>query len=171
MRRALDRFGWVAAALIGAAVIAFTFGPHVLPPWNTGWMLTGTIGPDPVQYWLGYTFFKRAPWSWPPGLNPDWGLEIGSSIFYSDSIPLLAFAFKALHPLVEVPQYWGLWLFACGALQAVLAWKLVGLATPHPLPRLAGAALFALSPTMLNRLGGHFALGRTSSCWRGCISA
>jgi hypothetical protein len=124
-----------------------------------------------VQYWLGYTFFKRAPWAWPPGLNPDWGLEIGSSIFYSDSIPLLAFAFKALHPLVEVPQYWGLWLFACGALQAVLAWKLVGLATPHPLPRLAGAALFALSPTMLNRLGGHFALGRTSSCWRGCISA
>jgi hypothetical protein len=31
--------------------------------------------------------------------------------------------------------------------------------TAHPLPRIAGAALFALSPTMLNRLGGHFALG------------
>lgn len=122
-------------------------------------MLTGTIGPDPVQYWLGYTFFSRAPWTWPPGLNPDWGLEIGSSVFYSDSIPLLAFLFKALHPLLEVPQYWGMWLFACGVLQAVMAWKILGLATAHPLPRLAGVALFALSPTMLNRLGGHFALG------------
>jgi hypothetical protein len=159
LKTALDRFGWVIAALIGAAVIAHTFGPHILPPSHTGWMLTGTIGPDPVQYWLGYTFFKRSAWAWPPGLNPDWGLEIGSSIFYADSIPLLAFAFKALHPLVEVSQYWGMWLFACGALQAVLAWKLIGLATAHPLPRLAGAALFALSPTMLNRLGGHFALG------------
>jgi hypothetical protein len=147
------------AALIGAAVIAYTFGLHILPPSHTGWMLTGTIGPDPVQYWLGYTFFKRAPWTWPPGLNPDWGLEIGSSVFYSDSIPLLAFVFKALHPLVEVQQYWGLWLYACGALQAVMAWRLVGLYTGDPLPRLAAAALFALSPTMLNRLGGHFALG------------
>ncbi len=151
--------GALAAAIIGAAIVAYAFGLQVLPPWRTGWMLTGTIGPDPVQYWLGYTFFKRAPWTWPPGLNPDWGIEIGSSVFYSDSIPLLAFAFKALHPLVEVSQYWGLWLYACGALQAVMAWRLIGLATPHPLPRVAGAVLFALSPTMLNRLGGHFALG------------
>lgn len=158
-RTGFEVAGGIVAALIGAAVIAYTFGPHILPPSHTGWMLTGTIGPDPVQYWLGYTFFKRAPWTWPPGLNPDWGLEIGSSVFYSDSIPLLAFAFKALHPVVEVAQYWGMWLFACGALQAVMAWRLVGLVTPHPLPRLAGAALFALSPTMLNRLGGHFALG------------
>lgn len=159
MKQVFHRFGWIVAALIGAAVIAHSFGLHVLPPAHTGWMLTGTIGPDPVQYWLGYTFFKRSPWAWPPGLNPDWGLEIGSSIFYADSIPLLAFLFKALHPVVEVAQYWGLWLFACGALQAVLAWKLIGLFTAHPLPRIAGAALFALSPTMLNRLGGHFALG------------
>jgi hypothetical protein len=153
------RLGAALAGLIGAAVIAYTYGLQVLPPWNTGWMLTGTIGPDPVQYWLGYTFFKHSPWSWPPGLNPAWGLEIGSSVFYSDSIPLLAFLFKALNPLVEVPQYWGMWLFACGALQAVMAWRLVGLFTAEPLPRLAAAALFALSPTMLNRLGGHFALG------------
>jgi hypothetical protein len=152
-------WGGLAAAAIGFAVIAWTFGLHVLPPSHTGWMLTGTIGPDPVQYWLGWTWFSRAPWSWPPGLNPDWGLEIGSSIFYSDSIPLLAFAFKALRPVIEVSQYWGMWLFACGALQAWMAWRLVGLFTPHPLPRLAAAALFALSPMMLNRLGGHFALG------------
>ena len=159
MRQGFHRFGWIVAALIGAAVLVHSFGLHVLPPSHTGWMLTGTIGPDPVQYWLGYTFFKRSPWAWPPGLNPDWGIEIGSSIFYADSIPLLAFLFKALHPFVEVAQYWGLWIFACGVLQAVLAWKLIGLFTAHPLPRIAGAALFALSPTMLHRLGGHFALG------------
>jgi hypothetical protein len=158
-RRGAAIIGGVGAAALGALVIAYTFGLHVLPPSHTGWMLTGTIGPDPVQYWLGYTFFKRSPWTLPPGLNPDWGLEVSSAIFYADSIPLLAFVFKALHPFVEVSQYWGFWLFACGALQALMAWRLIGLFTTHPLPRLAGAALFALSPTMLNRLGGHFALG------------
>nr|WP_246602786.1 DUF6311 domain-containing protein [Falsiroseomonas tokyonensis] len=149
----------MAAIAIGLAVIAGVYGWQILPPQNTGWMLEGTIGPDPVQYWLGWTYFARAPWAWPPGANPDWGLEVGSSIFYSDSIPLLAFAFKALRPLGQVPQYWGLWIFACGALQALLAWRLIGLVTPDPLARLAGAALFVLQPILLNRLGGHFALG------------
>ncbi len=151
--------GGLAAMALGIAVIAATYGWQILWPGNTGWMLEGTIGPDPVQYWLGWTYFARSPWAWPPGANPDWGLEAGSSIFFSDSIPLLAFAFKALRPLVEVPQYWGLWIFACGALQALLAWRLIGLVTADPLARLAGAALFVLQPILLNRLGGHFALG------------
>ena len=150
--------GGFLAALAGLVIVAAVFGLQILPPHRTGWMLEGTIGPDPVQYWLGWTYFSRSPWTWPPGANPDWGLEIGSAIFFSDSIPLLAFAFKALRGLVEVPQYWGLWLYACGALQAVLAWRLIGLATSDPLARLAGAALFVLQPLLLNRMGGHFAL-------------
>jgi hypothetical protein len=161
----MRRGGWASAAgalgaaAIGVAIVAGVYGWQILPPGNTGWMLEGTIGPDPVQYWLGWTYFARSPWMWPPGANPDWGLEVGSAVFYSDSIPLLAFAFKALRPLVEVPQYWGAWLFACGALQALLAWRLIGLVTRDGLARLAGATLFVLQPILLNRMGGHFALG------------
>jgi hypothetical protein len=150
--------GAILAGLIGCAVVWAIYGAHILPPGHTGWMLSGRIGPDPVQYWLGYTFFKPTGWTWPPGLNPGWGLEVSSSIFYADAIPLLAFLFKALHPLVEVPQYWGLWLYLCGALQAVLAWRLIGLGSTAMLPRLAGAMLFVLQPALLHRMGGHFAL-------------
>jgi hypothetical protein len=156
--RAKDRLGAAAAGLLGMAVVWHVFGGHILPPSHTGWMLTGTIGPDPVQYWLGFTSFKRGPWTWPPGLNPAYGLELGSSIFYADAIPLLAFLFKAIHPAAEVSQYWGLWLFACGALQGALAWRLLGFATEDPLARLAGSALFVMQPILLNRMGGHFAL-------------
>lgn len=151
--------GGLLAVLIGMAIVRAVYGGHILPPAHTGWMLSGRIGPDPVQYWIGYTFFKRTEWSWPPGLNPGWGMELSSSIFYADAIPLLAFLFKALDPLVEVAQYWGLWLYACGALQALLAWHLIGLGTSAMLPRLAGAALFVLQPALLHRMGGHFALG------------
>lgn len=147
------------AALAGAATIIVLFGWHVVPPHSQHWILSGMIGPDPVQYWLGWNFFREAPWSWPPGLNPRYGMELASSIFYADSIPLLAFLFKAIQPLWEVPQYWGIWLLACGALQAWLGWRLVGLATTDPIARLAGALLFVIQPMMLNRLGGHFALG------------
>ena len=150
--------GAAASVLMAWAVIAYAFGLHILPPWNTGWMLSGMIGPDPVQYWLGWSFFRRAPWSWPPGLNPLWGLEVSSSIYYADAIPLLAFFFKAISPAIEVSQYWGLWIYGCAALQAFMAWRIIGLATDDPLARLAGAALFVLQPTMLARMGGHFAL-------------
>ncbi|HYF08323.1 MAG TPA: DUF6311 domain-containing protein, partial [Acetobacteraceae bacterium] len=150
--------GALAAVLTGIATVLLVFGTHVVPPWNTGWMLSGQIGPDPVQYWLGWQFFRRAPWSWPPGLNPLWGLEVSSSIFYADSIPLFAFLFKALSPLGEVSQYWGLWLVSCGALQGLFGWLLLGRVTRDPLARLAGAALFVVQPTLLNRMGGHFAL-------------
>ncbi|MBY0336265.1 MAG: hypothetical protein K2X11_06605 [Acetobacteraceae bacterium] len=147
------------AAALGAAVMLVVFGPGVVPPSHTGWMLSGRIGPDPVQYWLGWAFFRGDDWHWPPGLNPAYGLELSSSIFYADSIPLLAFLFKALRGVVFVDQYWGLWILACGALMAFMAWRLIGLATADPVARFAGAFLFALQPMMINRLGGHLALG------------
>lgn len=154
-----DWIGGLAAAMLGLFVIHTAFGGHILPPGDTGWMLSGRIGPDPVQYWLGWTAFARDAWRLPPGANPGWGMELASSVFYSDSIPLLAFVFKALRPVVEVSQYWGMWIYACGALQAVLAWALIGQATRDPLARLAGAGLFVMQPLLLGRLGGHFALG------------
>ncbi len=135
------------------------FGWGIVPPGNTGWMLSGQLGPDPVQYWLGWTFFRDAPWGMPPGISPNFGMELSSSVFYADAIPLLAFVFKALRGVVEVGQYWGIWLVACGASQGWLAWRLIGRLTEAPLPRLAGAMFFVLQPMMLNRLGGHFALG------------
>lgn len=151
-------FGAALAALLGGAVILAIFGAQIVPPSNTGWMLSGQVGPDPVQYWLGWTYFRLSPWSIPPGLNPLFGMEISSSIFYADSIPLLAFVFKALRGVVEVDQYWGMWIVACGALQGALAWMLIGRITDAPLARLAGAMLFVLQPMLLNRMGGHFAL-------------
>ncbi len=156
--RAWSLVGGLGALIIGCTITALVFGTHILPTGSTGWMLSGGIGPDPVQYWLGWTFYRQAPWSWPPGLNPGWGLELSASVFYADAIPLLAMGFKALRPLFQVGQYWGLWLYACAALQAFLAWRLVGLATPAPLARLAAAALFVLQPMLLVRMGGHFAL-------------
>ncbi len=158
-RNAADWIGALAAACLGFVVVQAIYGASILPPSHTGWMLSGRIGPDPVQYWLGWTAFRQDVWHWPPGANPGWGMELGSSIFFADAIPILAFAFKALRPVVEVDQYWGLWIHACGALQGLMAWALLGRATRDPLARLAGVGLFVLQPLLLARLGGHFALG------------
>lgn len=146
-------------AVAGGALAALaTLGPRILDINDLGWLLHGTLGPDPVAYLSAWTYFARTPWSWPPTLNPDYGLELSSAIFYVDAVPLAALLAKALRPLVEIPQYWGPWMVLCAALQAGFAWRLLGLAVPDPVARALGALLFAWQPLLLNRMGGHFAL-------------
>lgn len=148
---------WGAAAL-GAAIILLVLGPGIVPPSRTGWMLSGVLGPDPVQYWLGWAFFREDAWRWPPGLSPRFGMELGSSVFYADSIPLLAFVFKALRGVVAVDQYWGLWLVACGALQGLFGALALRRLGGGALAQWGLAALLVLNPLLLNRAAGHFAL-------------
>lgn len=151
--------GALAAALLGALVpfAIFGWGP-LTDPTNVGWMLAGPIGPDPVQHWLGWTYFRQSPWTLPPGANPDYGIELATAIYFADAIPLLALPLKALSGLVDIPQYAGPWLLACGVLQALAGWGLMGLATRNPLARACGAGLLALQPMLMNRMPGHIAL-------------
>ncbi len=151
----LSRIGGLMAALLGAAVVVGILGLRPLNPANVGWMLHGPTGPDTVQIWLGRGYFEQTPWLWPPGANPLWGIELSSGIFYTDSMPLLLFLFKALRSVVHFAQYAGPWVLVCGLLQGWLGWRLVGLVTPDPLARLAGAGLLALQPVWFNRLGYH----------------
>ena len=155
----LPGLGWAwpfAAPLLGGLITLGVFGVAMLNPFDAGWMLAGAFGPDPVQYWLGWRFFAQAPWSWPPGLSPAYGMELSSSVFYADSIPLLALPLKLLAP--DLQQYWGLWLLVCGMAQGWFGWVLMGHATRNPLARLMGAGLMVLQPMLLNRMAGHLAL-------------
>ncbi len=100
---------WVsgaAAVLLGAAVTVAIFGFGPLDPQNQGW-LWADLGVDPVQSWLGWTSFRRSPWTLPPGANPDYGMELGTAIYFTDSLPLLALPLKALRGVLELPQYVG----------------------------------------------------------------
>lgn len=160
MRKHPNR-SWAALALVlagGALAGIATLGPRILDVWDLGWLLHGSLGPDPVAYLVAWMYFAPAPWAWPPGLNPDHGLELSSAIFYADVLPLMAFLAKALRPVVDIPQYWGPWLVLSTALQAGLAWVLVGLVARDAWARGTGAVLFAFQPMLLNRMGGHFAL-------------
>jgi hypothetical protein len=152
MRR--EWVGAAAAVLFGAAVTVALFGFRPLDPRNEGW-LWAELGVDPIQSWLGWTSFRRSPWTLPPGANPGYGMEIGTAIYFTDSLPLLALPLKALRGVLDVPQYIGPWLLACGAVQGWVGWRLVGLATRDPLARACGAGLLALQPMLMHRMTGH----------------
>ncbi|QIB04517.1 hypothetical protein GZ982_07380 [Pseudomonas fluorescens] len=141
--------------LLGALAFLLVIGPRVLDPTNIAWLGEG----DAATHYMGWAFFRSSPWTFPLGMNPSYGLELGNGIIFSDSNPLLAFLFKPFNAwLPETFQYFGLWLLACFILQAWFAWKLVGLLTPSVWIRLLGAGLFVFSPPMFLRMGGHLSL-------------
>ena len=142
--------------LLGFAAFMLITGGKILWPTYTDWLMEG----DPSTSWLGWQFFRHSPlWQWPIGANPNYGLDIGSSIVFTDSIPLLALIFKPLSALLpDTFQYFGLWILICFSLQSYFAWKLLALFTQDKwLPRI-GSVFFIIAPACLWRLHGHYAL-------------
>jgi Family of unknown function (DUF6311) len=142
--------------LLGFAAFLFITGGKILQPTYTDWLMEG----DPSTNLVGWQFFRHSPlWQWPIGANPNYGMEIGSSIVFTDSVPLLAFIFKPLSALLpDTFQYFGLWILICFSLQSYFAWKLLALFTQDKWLPLIGSIFFTLAPACLWRLHGHYAL-------------
>ena len=101
-------------ALAGVVLFFLVFDPRLVDPGYWIWLMEG----DPATQYLGWRFFRAEPWHWPPGMIRGYGLEVGSAIVFTDSIPIAAFAAKLLSPFLPEPfQYFGLWALTCFALQ------------------------------------------------------
>lgn len=107
---------------------------------------------DPGQHFIGWHAFRNEPWSVPPGRIANLLHPFGTTIGYTDSLPLFAFALKAISLLLPpIFQYTGLWLIACFCLQGFFASALIRMTTPSILPRLLGSAFFVTAPILLFR--------------------
>ena len=136
--------------LLGITFFYLVVGLGPLDPQNLSWIF-GRF--DPPKDYLGWAFYRNTHWSFPIGSNPNYGIDIGSSIVYSDSVPIMAIFFKLLSPLLGTPfQYFGIWLLICFVLQALFSWKIVALFSKKIWVVLFGSGLLAFAPPMLWRL-------------------
>jgi hypothetical protein len=144
-----------APAILGTISFFCVVGWSFLNPTNT----YSFSQSDPNQHHLGWEFFRWSPWAFPIGLNPNFGLNPASTIVFSDSIPLLAIAFKTIsHLLPEHFQYLGLWTLTCFCLQSIFAWKLISLFSNNVLFKITASFFISLAPIFLVRIGLHTSL-------------
>jgi hypothetical protein len=152
--------------ITGAILLGITGGAFFLlngfaslNPSNIAW-LNYPGHNDPLQHYLGWEFFRHSAWGFPFGASPQYGLDLSSSVVYTDSIPLLAFLFKPFRSWLSEPfQYMGIWYFLCYFLQAYFAWLLAGLFIgTNRIGRFLVAALLIFSPPLLWRVGEQAAL-------------
>jgi hypothetical protein len=142
------------AAACGAGAFLLVVGSVPLDFMNVAWMHGGDLS----QYYLGWSFFRRSAWQSTPSLNPDFGLEIATTIFFSDIIPLAALPAKYFAPPDGPWQYHGWWLLICFVFQAVFASKISGLFIGDPWRRFLISVLACFAPVFLLRVNLHLAL-------------
>lgn len=143
--------------LISIGVLGFYLisGGDILLYNNISWLLVG----DSAQHYAGWAFYREAPWKFPVGINLNWGLDLSSSIIFTDSLPLFAILFKIFSSfLPEVFQYFGLWILICFVLQSFFSWKILNKYIDDRWICIIATGFFVTAPPMLWRLHGHTSL-------------
>lgn len=146
--------------LLPPLIIAlFTFelivGYERLIPTNIAW-LTRTGWTDGWGAYLGWETYRYSPLKIPIGSNIAYGMDMGNSLVYTDSIPLLAIPLKFFSPLLPVPfQYFGFWLLICFCFQALISWQLFIKYTNDKLKLTCVTLILIFSPILLQRINVH----------------
>ncbi|BAP57835.1 hypothetical protein THII_3538 [Thioploca ingrica] len=147
-------FSLTIGAILGGAFFIQVFNLKILVPTEIGWLMQS----DWEWHFMGWHIFRSEPWHFPLGKLTHFWFPIGTTIGYTDSIPLLALLLKPWSLLLPTHfQYFGLWLLSCFILQGVFAALLLRLLTPHLILQTLGIIFFIIHPVLLHRFA-HLAL-------------
>ena len=86
---------WWGSFILGGLIFLFIYGWQVLDVAKISWLLGGV---DLTQHYLGWAYFRQAPWQFPFGLMTSVTYPHPLSVIYTDAIPLCAVFFKMLSP-------------------------------------------------------------------------
>jgi len=143
--------------LVGFVFFLYIYGSDPLFFSNVNWIYQQKG--DVFQHQIGWEWFRQEPWQLPIGKITNYGYPLGTTIFLTDSIPLLAVVFKIISPwLSEQFQYLGLWLLISISGQFIISLFILNEFTASLIKRVLGAFLLTLSPPMLFRSFAHASL-------------
>ena len=139
----------VISAFLGGAAFGWGAGLRPLDPREFGWVMQG----DWRIHFLGWHLFRNEPWQWPPGAIATMYEPVGTTLGFTDSIPLAAFLLKPIEAwLPHSFQYIGLWFLLCFALQGLFGALVMSTWTPRPLLQVVGALFYVSLPMLLFRI-------------------
>lgn len=144
---------WPAASAGAASGLIFfisTLGFALANPVNVEWLFHN----DWAVHFVGWHFYRNAPWAWPPGAFDTFWYPVGTAIVYTDSLPLLALPLKLVSSVLPPRfQYIGFWLMLNCILQGVFGTLLMRCFTRSFVVQVLGAGMFLLAPVFITRIG------------------
>ncbi|HEF0079963.1 MULTISPECIES: DUF6311 domain-containing protein [Citrobacter] len=135
--------------LIGFVFFGYVFNYDILDPENISWLTD-----DRFQSYIGWEFYRHTPWSFPIIGKTDYGIELSSSVVFTDSNPWLSIFFKIISPwLPDTFQFSGVWLLLCVILQSIVLWKIISLYTSELSIKILATMLMLFNPAWMARYG------------------
>jgi hypothetical protein len=114
---------------------------------------------DIVSNQLALKFFINDVWHFPLGKNPNYGMEVGNSVVFSEAIPILAFFAKLFKNFLPTNfQLISIWFVICFTLQLLLSYLIINNFTNRFFYSFVSALIFVFCPILLFRLPIHVAL-------------
>ncbi len=148
----------LCGAFIGIVLFLLIYGIAPLVPTNVSFLYTSP-DQDVMSHQFGFDFYRYSPWQHPLGQTDHYPYPYMSSIINSDSIPIFAFFFKLISPLLpEYFQYFGLWTLLCFALQGLCAALLLHRLKVRFAAAMCTVPLFICNVPLLFRCFHHSAL-------------
>ena len=160
LNKRIDKPYWVMmliTVLLGVLSFGLLYGFDIVNVTNDSWLYNA--GGDMSGHYLGWIYYRKAPWHFPIGLQDGITYPYSFSVLYMDSIPFFALFFKVLSPVLpEVFQYFGIYGLITFVLQGVVGSNIIYSKTKDTFFGLISSPFFILSPVVLQRMYGHSAL-------------
>ena len=104
-------------SILSLLATSFVLGIDNLSFVNTQWLSAHDVTTDIISW----KFFKDDIWRFPLGSNPNYGMDIGSGIAFSGSIPIMAIIFKLFASILpDNFHYFGLWILFVSSFNLIL---------------------------------------------------
>ena len=150
---------FILGAFIGLIIFIAIYGVDVIRFTNDSMIINGYIEKDVAQHYAGWMLYRSSPWQFPLGLAQNIAYPYGTTVSYTDSIPLLAIFFKLFSNILpQTFQYFGFYCMLCFVLQGAFGALLSNLFSDDLITDLSAAVIFVLSPVMIERAFRHCAL-------------
>ena len=135
-------------------------GLKVVNPKNSGWL---SVGDGTME--ISWEFFRHQPLiQFPLGLNPNYGLELSSTLAFDGQIPVMSLLFHPLSALLpDRFQYVGIFLLIAFLLNYFFAKKIFLELKFNQVNSTISSVILSMSPVILNRMIENTHYGLTST--------
>ena len=150
---------FAGGALIGLIFFLIVYGIEPVIFTNEYFVVNGYIEKDLSQHYSGWMLYRNSPWRFPLGLGQNIAYPYGNVVSFTDSIPLLAIFFKVFSGILPATfQYFGLFIMVCYILQGGFGALLASNFSNSYTKNILSAAVFVLTPVMIERAFRHCGL-------------
>ena len=140
---------------LGLITTIYIFGFDHISFTNTDWLRSRDMTAD----LLAWKYYKNDIWRFPIGNNPNYGMDLGSGIIFSGSIPLFSIVFKLFgNFLPNNFHFFNLWIFICFFLQSYISFLIIYHRTKNLTFSIIASLFFLLSPILFNKIIVHLSL-------------